>query len=195
MQKQVRVWENDNFYCGHGSVILHRQGAGLKCCRATGGQLAVSAHLLNSAFMHDNEERRVREVLDAVLARLIAQDLDLLVLDVHERTITAKLAGYMQELLPEWTVDPEYNRIRGRVKEVRLDGELVLVVPDVIAHRRNTGDNFLVLEAKKIGDPEAEAYDRRKIRALKEQQHYRYAVFLRLRTSGENPGVESVEWL
>lgn len=120
--------------------------------------------------MLDNEGRRIREVIDAVLARLIAQDVDLLVLDVHERTITAKLAEYMQDLLPEWTVDPEYNRIRGRVKEVRLDGEWIIVVPDVIAHRRNSGDNLLVLEAKKIGNIEAEAYDRRKIRALKEQQ-------------------------
>jgi hypothetical protein len=145
--------------------------------------------------MHDNEERRVREVLAAVLARLIAEDVNLLVLDVHERTITARLAGYMQELLPEWTVDPEYNRIRGRVKEVRLDGEWIIVVPDVIAHHRNTGDNLLVLEAKKVGNPEAEEYDRTKIRALKEQQEYHYAVFLRLRTGPNNPGIESVEWL
>jgi hypothetical protein len=54
--------------------------------------------------MHDNEDRRIREVIDAVLARLIAQDVELLVLDVHERTITAKLADYMQDLLPGWTV-------------------------------------------------------------------------------------------
>ena len=145
--------------------------------------------------MHDDEERRVREVMDIVLARLIAEDVDLLALDVNERTLTAKLADYMQELLPEWTVDPEYNRIRDQVKQVQLDGKWVTVIPDVIAHRRNSGDNLLVLEAKKIGNIEAEAYDRRKIRALKEQQHYNYAVFLRLRTGPENPGIESIEWL
>jgi hypothetical protein len=145
--------------------------------------------------MPGDEERHVREVMDASLARLIAYDVDLLALDVHERTITAKLADYLQDLLPEWTVDPEYNRIRDQVKQVQLDGEWVIVVPDVIAHRRNSGDNLLVLEAKKIGNIEAEAEDRRKIRALKEQQHYHYAVFLRLRTGPENPGIESIEWL
>ena len=71
----------------------------------------------------------------------------------------------------------------------------MIVVPDVIAHHRNTGDNLLVLEAKKVGNPEAEEYDRMKIRALKEQQEYHYAVFLRLRTGPNNPGIESVEWL
>lgn len=33
--------------------------------------------------MHDKEDRRVREVMNTVLARLIARDVDLLVLDVH----------------------------------------------------------------------------------------------------------------
>jgi hypothetical protein len=145
--------------------------------------------------MHDNEERRVKATIQQALDRLVERDADLFRLDVNERTITAKLAEYIQELLPEWHVDPEYNRIRNLVKEVELDGESVNVIPDLIAHRRNSGDNLLVLEAKKIGDREADAYDRRKIQALKEQQNYHFAVFLRLRTGRENSGIESVEWL
>ena len=145
--------------------------------------------------MHDNEEGRVREAINTALARLVQHDTDLLILNVHERTVTGKLAEYIQQLLPDWTVDPEYNRIRDQVKQVQLDGEWVMVVPDVVVHRRNSGDNLLVLEAKKVGNPEAEAYDRRKLIALKEQQGYRYAVFLRLRTGQENPGTEPVEWL
>jgi hypothetical protein len=151
--------------------------------------------LLHSADMHDNEERRVKESVDAALARLLERDADLLRLDVHERTITGRLAEYLQASLPEWNVDPEYNRIRGRVKQVELDGEAVIVVPDVIAHRRDSGDNLFVLEAKKVRDDEADAYDRKKIKALKDQQEYRYAVFLRFRTGVENPGIESIEWL
>jgi hypothetical protein len=77
------------------------------------------------------------------------------------------------------------------IRFVRWEREIV--VPDVITHRRNSGDNLLVLEAKKVGNPEADAYDRRKLIALKEQQGYRYAVFLRLRTGRENPGIEPVE--
>jgi hypothetical protein len=41
--------------------------------------------------MHDNEEHRVREVIDA-LVQLIERDVELLRLNVHERTITARLA-------------------------------------------------------------------------------------------------------
>lgn|GEM_PF-57555 len=41
-----------------------------------------------------------------------------------------------------------------------MAGQWVNVVPDIIVHRRNSGDNLLALEAKKIGDLEAEAYDR-----------------------------------
>jgi hypothetical protein len=145
--------------------------------------------------MHDNEELRVRETITAAMARLLEHDPELLRLDVNERTITARLAEYIQAGLPEWHVDPEYNRIRNRVKHVEIDGRAVNVVPDIIAHRRNSGDNLFVLEAKKVGDDEANEYDRRKIQALKEQQNYRYAVFLLLRTGPENSGIESVEWL
>jgi hypothetical protein len=145
--------------------------------------------------MHDNEEHHVQEIINAAMARLIERDTELLRLDVNERTITARLAEYIQAALPEWNVDPEYNRIRNRVKHVEIDGRTVNVVPDIIAHRRNSGDNLFVLEAKKVGDNEADEADRRKIQALKEQQGYRYAVFLRLRTGPENSGIDSVEWL
>jgi hypothetical protein len=145
--------------------------------------------------MHDNEERRVKETVDAALAQLLQRDANLLRLDVNERTITARLAEYIQASLPEWHVDPEYNRIRNRVKHIELDGQLVNIVPDIIAHLRDTGDNLFVLEAKKVGEADADACDRGKILALKGQQGYHFAVFLRLRTGAENPGVESIEWL
>ena len=40
--------------------------------------------------------------------------------------------------------------------KVEIDGRAVNVVPDIIAHRRNSGDNLFVLEAKKAGDDEAD---------------------------------------
>lgn len=80
------------------------------------------------------------------------------------------MADYLQELLPEWHVDPEYNRIRDLVKQLQINGEWKVVVPDVIAHRRNSGDNLLVLEAKKVGNQDTVA-SRRNLIALKEQQH------------------------
>ncbi|MGA8153282.1 MAG: hypothetical protein WB952_20190 [Terriglobales bacterium] len=146
--------------------------------------------------MHDDDEgRRLREGLGAALARLVADDRDLLLLDANERAITGRLGMYLQELFPEWNVDCEYNRILAFVKEVTVNGEITRVVPDVIVHQRNTGNNLAVFEVKKQGNAGRDDDDRRKLRALRDQLGYRFAGFLKLRTGPENPGVESLEWL
>jgi hypothetical protein len=60
---------------------------------------------------------------------------------------------------------------------------------------RNTGDNLVAFEVKKQNNEGGEDDDRRKLRALRDQLGYRFAVFLKLRTGPERPGVEAVEWL
>jgi hypothetical protein len=145
--------------------------------------------------MHDNQDRRVRQNVDMALQRLVEKDHDLLELNANERTITGRLGIYLQELFPEWNVDCEYNRILECVKEVMIDGVVTLVVPDIIVHRRNTGDNLVSFEVKKQNNAGGDDDDRRKLRALRDQLGYRFAVFLKLRTGPERPGVESVEWL
>jgi hypothetical protein len=145
--------------------------------------------------MHDNEVRRLRGNVDVILQRLVEHDRDLLLLDANERTITGRLGIYLQELFPEWNVDCEYNRILESMKQVIVDGEMTRVVPDVIVHRRNTGDNLVAFEVKKQNNAGGDDDDRRKLRAFRDQLGYRFAVFLKLRTGPERPGVESVEWL
>jgi hypothetical protein len=129
------------------------------------------------------------------LQRLLENDHDLLELNANERTITGRLGIYLQELFPEWNVDCEYNRILECVKEVLIDGVVTLVVPDIIVHRRNTADNLVSFEVKKQNNAGGDDDDRLKLRALRDQMGYRFAVFLKLRTGPERPGVESVEWL
>jgi hypothetical protein len=93
----------------------------------------------------------IKQILEQSTKRFLSDDLQLLTLDAHERTITARLAYYLQEQLPEWNVDCEYNRIKENVKEVVIGQKLVLVVPDIIIHQRSTGNNLLVVEVKKLG--------------------------------------------
>lgn len=71
-------------------------------------------------------------------------DHELIEIEVHERTIAARLAMYLQDEFPTWNADCEYNRDRRRPKEI-LER---LVYPDIIIHRRNTGANLLAIEMK-----------------------------------------------
>ncbi|KXK27606.1 MAG: hypothetical protein TR69_WS6001000050 [candidate division WS6 bacterium OLB20] len=107
---------------------------------------------------------------------LLARDGLLLQVDASERSITHKLAEYLQQLLPDWNVDCEYNRTLGEGKLVQLWSEKqeevlsklesaptdkrrkflqdildggVSVYPDIIIHHRGTSNNLAVIEAKK----------------------------------------------
>jgi hypothetical protein len=83
---------------------------------------------------------RVRAAYDDFLK----SDQHLLTVDANERSLTNKLACYLEHEFPGWDVDCEYNRDGHETK--RLDGP---VVPDVIIHRRGIKENFIVIEAKK----------------------------------------------
>src|SRR4051794_34946638 len=80
----------------------------------------------------------------SALQMLLDRDADLLVFDANERSITHRFAMYLQELLPAWHVDCEYNRDGHDPKRVELptlcprddDSDAKTVFPDVIAHQR-----------------------------------------------------------
>lgn len=103
----------------------------------------------------ENIEKKLRHAL----ATLQQQDAYLLSADVNERSITHRLAMYLQAEFPDWHVDAEYNRDHDKIKSVHLapesnfsnDTEASTVFPDIIVHRRDTDENFLVIEVKKTG--------------------------------------------
>ena len=98
--------------------------------------------------------------------------------------IAARLAYYLQPMFADWNVDPEYNRDGHKIK--RADG--VLVVPDVIIHRRGTPDNLLVIEVKKSNTRKADREDMTKLRVFRESHlGYRYGLFLKLIVGRERP--------
>ncbi|MEQ8190592.1 MAG: hypothetical protein ABRQ39_21680 [Candidatus Eremiobacterota bacterium] len=106
-------------------------------------------------------QRRVTRALE----RLIDLDDYLLEHNVYEISITHKLAEYLQQEFPYWTVDCEYDK--NYKEEVLTNGpkkQYVLkqindcrenshseasIYPDIIIHHRGTKENLLIIEVKK----------------------------------------------
>ncbi len=147
----------------------------------------------------DTVERLVVEAVDLLLAR----DHDLFSRDLNERTLTHRLAVYLEPRFADWHVDCEYNRNGKDPKEMFLprqrlgvvtdeDLEARTVFPDILVHERGTNTrNLLVLEAKKTTSNVDEEFDLRKLDAFREAPfHYPVTVFVRLHTGeSECPAV------
>jgi len=59
----------------------------------------------------------IKEKVEYCLQILREKDRDLLDIDVNERTITHKLAEYLQNQFPSYDVDCEYNRYEKDTKK------------------------------------------------------------------------------
>lgn len=151
-------------------------------------------------------EAEVREKLQVATQKLVAADAHLLEHDLSERCIASRLAMYLQQEYPEFSVDVEYNRIGAHPKTMELPEECAnyrsnngepLVVPDVIVHKRGAeGPNLLVLELKKTTNRDSRACDHMRVRAFREQLRYEHAALVECETRrGRAPEVRIVEWL
>lgn len=155
-------------------------------------------NLLNE-INEDEIEKLVKNAID----RLLADDGDLLRNDVNERSITHRLACYLQELFPKWNVDCEYNRNHDKTKKLLTDRKKVgindtegtTVFPDIIVHKRISQENLLVIEVKKTTNASKNKFDIDKLDAFKKELHYKHALFLRLKAGKDGVGVEKTEWV
>jgi hypothetical protein len=145
--------------------------------------------------MKQYEQHDMEEKVNASLEALLKNDLFLLQNDVNERSISHKLAEYLQAGFPEWHVDCEYNRDHERTKQLTypLPSEPIdslkarTVYPDIIIHRRNTSHNLLVIEMKKETNIERddEEKDKNKLRAfLKNPYSYQHGLFIAFASDG-----------
>ncbi|MGE5370716.1 MAG: hypothetical protein ACM3QZ_01895 [Solirubrobacterales bacterium] len=141
----------------------------------------------------------VEEKVEKALKMLIERDGYLLQKDSSERSITHRLAIYLEPEFEGWNVDCEYNRNGGDKKVLdalkangNRNGRTVL--PDIIIHKRGTKQNLLVIEAKK-NDPH-DAFDLEKLAYFKKQENikYKYALYINIGT-GDNAGRYSKEWI
>lgn len=129
----------------------------------------------------------VKEKLNKAIKTFIERDEYLLENDVNERSMTHKLAEYLQDEFEDYNVDCEYNKncataenskrisfieeeskIIEKLKKKDLDNYFikeefyeVSVYPDIIVHKRgNEEDNLLIIEVKKANSTiAAEEYD------------------------------------
>ncbi len=142
----------------------------------------------------DELQQKVKHAID----HLFRHDEALFRLDVNERSISHKLASYLQEEFgDEWDVDCEYNRRNHDNENIKKalmglhefpdgvgldDTKALTVFPDIIVHHRDTVDNCLVIEIKKTSNERGKDFDLKKLRAYKEQLHYEHTLYLQLRT-------------
>lgn len=96
-------------------------------------------------------DEEIKKCLLVALDQLFKNDAFLLESQVHEKSITHKLAEYLQQVFPDYNVDCEYNRHKIHIKKLprKCNGKnKEYVYPDIIIHHRGYSDNLLVIEAK-----------------------------------------------
>jgi len=152
--------------------------------------------------MCDKDE--IEQKLSNAILRFLEKDGLLLEIDANERSISHRLAGYLQEEFWDWDVDCEYNR-KGHAEVKRLnlpverissnDTEARTVFPDIVVHRRATSDNLLVVEVKKTTSHISSERDIQKLQAFREQLGYQYALFLKFVTGESEIGVAEMRWI
>jgi hypothetical protein len=144
------------------------------------------------------KQTEVEEKIHHAMRCLIKNDRHLLSVEANERSLTHRLAVYLEQLFPEYHVDCEYNRSREVAKRLQSfpqtvagnDLEGTTVYPDIIIHHRGTDTNFLVIEAKKSSvslqctsasgnsDSEVCYCDRCKLKAYKTDLNYSFGFFV-----------------
>jgi hypothetical protein len=153
--------------------------------------------------MNPDNANQVKGAVDLAVSRLLERDKYLLITDVNERSLTHKLAEYLQLEFAEWNVDCEYNRNHETAKvlhfvgpETRTDDTNARTVfPDVIIHQRGTDNNLLVIEVKKSTNRDRDDQDLAKLQAFRGELGYRYAVFLKFEAAVDEPRLVRSDWL
>ncbi len=135
------------------------------------------------------KKTELEKIIKESLEELKKTDWYLLENDVHEQSITSKLACYITQRMmliqnSSWHVDVEYNKNVNAPKSLPRQGK---VKPDIIIHRRgmnnengNEDNNLLIIELKKKPSQKEKADDIAKIKAFIEELPYRfkYGVFI-----------------
>lgn len=149
------------------------------------------------------QKEDVISLVESAKLLFLENDSSLLDVSANERSMTHKFAEHLQALLKErgsyLVVDCEYNRYGEGPKYIpsmkSIVGDKVdtkstkarTVYPDIIIHERGvSGLNLLVIEAKKDATHSNKKDDMKKLRLLKGNFDYSYALFLNFDTKNKN---------
>ena len=145
-----------------------------------------------------DHELDLHRKVKASLYEFFCKDMGLLELSVNERSISHKLAEYLQHQFEGLNVDCEYNRHGADVKTQPAreqiwsdDRDAKTVYPDIIVHRRgNDESNLLVIEVKKTeARTDDISRDKKKLRAFTDPQcgfKYRLGILLVFNVSNQS---------
>ena len=134
-------------------------------------------------------QTELNKVVDA-LKEFYARETHLLEKDLGERTLTHRLAVYVEKQFPGWEVDCDYNRLGERT--LRLPKGTIIstddhfgksVYPDIVVHQRDIPNNLLAIEVRKASNHQPPEHDQHKLRALTDPHlwfAYRIGVLLTL---------------
>ncbi len=118
---------------------------------------------------------------------------------VREDALSHRLAIHVAQQFAAWDVDAEYDKMHvdgvpAAKKYIGTDGRKRDAIPDIIVHRRQTMDNFLAIEIKKIGNKRGRDRDFVKLNAYREQLGYVFAAFVEVGMANGIPA-KSADWL
>lgn len=125
--------------------------------------------------------KEISEIIKKAVSELYQKDVDLVHDRLHEQSISAKIMCYLQNALPEWNVDVEFNR-QGRNREPKTDKTGTVRRPDIIIHKRGPeGSNLAVILIKCEWNQESRESDREVVLSLKQKHSYQFAYILEIK--------------
>ncbi len=138
------------------------------------------------------EDLVLKKVQNA-LKNFFKNECDLFGIGVNERSISHKVAEYLQYEFSDIKVDCEYNRHGLRADPKNLNGKRIF--PDIVVHRRGTDiENLLVIEVKKNGRSQSALdHDKWKLEELtKRKGEFRYQLGLLLEFHVKNKKIHKI---
>ena len=149
-------------------------------------------------IVRGNSWEEIEEKVNLALDTFYEKDKYFIDNDLHERSMTHKLANYLEKLFNGYDVDCEYNKNGLHIKEIpdknkeiqkirnsSRNKDLISVFPDIIIHKRgDESKNLVVIEVKKDNATKnnKEEIDILKLKAYTtEDLNYRYGIYINLK--------------
>lgn len=148
-----------------------------------------------------NKEKLSKELIDIferAKNEFLEKEKDIIKNDTNERTLTQRLAFYLELQLRKnikyenYSVDCEYNRKEEDIKRLKFgkNTDKKEIYPDIIVHQRKIKNNLIAIEMKKTTSKNTDKIkDIEKLEALtdrKNDYHYTLGIYFELDITDNN---------